>query len=157
MEIGALHLALGPLLSCCYSAIKNINELHHGYKFAPITLASIATACGVTRVALGQVQSLHDARSDAERSLPPDFYEQLDVVRMGCSMTLSQLEGYVKNLLNVNADEMFLVAQNASRLERIKALYNESDMKELLGQLRDHSSLLQVLINVMQRYVLLNM
>lgn len=55
-------------------------------------------------------------------------------------------------LLHVASSEVPLKAQHTSRTGKWKALYNEPDMKELLGQLKDNNTLLNTILNVLQWY-----
>ncbi|THZ06698.1 tricorn protease domain 2-containing protein [Aureobasidium pullulans] len=152
MELAGIHLAIGPLLSGCYKIVTTVNQLHQSYKFLPMTLANIVSACNLTRIALGQLDSALAKDFDIVKEINKELVEQFDGIKIGCTITLSLLEKHVIQLLNVASSEVPLKAQHTSRTGKWKALYNESDMKELLGQLKDNDTLLNTILNVLQRY-----
>jgi hypothetical protein len=152
LTIAGAHVAVGPLLSGCYSIVKGISQLHQSYKFMPLTLSRIVLTCNTTSTTLKQVNlTLADYCK-----LPTDFYQELldqfDGIKIGCTMTLSLLDTHVSELLDVGVSDIPLKAQNTSRTDKLKALYNESDMKELFGQLKDYNALLDTILNHLQRY-----
>ncbi|THY22533.1 tricorn protease domain 2-containing protein [Aureobasidium pullulans] len=151
VELAGIHLAIGPLLSGCYKIVTTVNQLHQSYKFLPMTLANIVTTCNLTRITLGQLDSALAKDFDIVKEFNKELVEQFDGIKIGCTITLSLLEKHVTQLLNVASSEVPLKAQHTSRTDKWKALYNESDMKELLGQLKDNNTLLNTILNVLQR------
>ncbi|CAD0097344.1 unnamed protein product [Aureobasidium mustum] len=147
LTIAGTHLALGPLLSGCYSIVKGINQLRQSYNFMPLTLTSIVLTCNTTSSTLNKVDSTLAEYSGTARDLTQELFEQFDGIKIGCTMTLSLLERHVSDLLDTASSEMPLKAQKASRTDNLKALYNESDMKELFGQLKDYNALLNTILN----------
>ncbi|KAG9664808.1 hypothetical protein KCU64_g416, partial [Aureobasidium melanogenum] len=75
------------------------------------------------------------------------FYEQFDGIKIACTMILSLLEKHVSDLLDTAGSEMPLKAQKTSRKDKLKALYNESEMEGLFVQLKDHNALLNTMFN----------
>jgi hypothetical protein len=153
MEIAGIHLAIGPLLSGCCKIITTINDLHQSYKFMPMTLATIVSTCNVTKITLCQLDSHFVEDVDTIKNVNQDLLEQFDGIKIGCTMTLSLLEKHVTALLDVDSSDIPLKAQQTSKKGKWKALYNESDMKELLGQLKDNNALLNTILNILQRCV----
>lgn len=151
MEIAGVHLAIGPLLSGCFQIVTTINKLHQSYKFMPMTLASIVATCNMTRITLDRVDSNLVMSLDITKKVNRELLEQFDGIKIGCTMTLSLLEKHVTDLLEVGSSAVPLKAQQTSRKHKLKSLYNESDMKELLGQMKDHNALLNTILNVLQR------
>ncbi|KEQ79671.1 tricorn protease domain 2-containing protein [Aureobasidium pullulans EXF-150] len=151
MELAGIHLAIGPLLSGCYKIVTTVNQLHQSYKFLPMTLASIVATCNMTKITLGQLDSALAKDFDIVKDANKELVEQFDGIKIGCTITISLLEKHVTQLLHVASSEVPLKAQHTSRTGKWKALYNESDMKELLGQLKDNNTLLNTILNVLQR------
>ncbi|TIA37967.1 tricorn protease domain 2-containing protein [Aureobasidium pullulans] len=150
MELAGIHLAIGPLLSGCYKIVTTVNQLHQSYKFLPMTLASIVATCNMTKITLGQLDSALAKDFDIVKDANKELVEQFDGIKIGCTITISLLEKHVTQLLHVASSEVPLKAQHTSRTGKWKALYNESDMKELLGQLKDNNTLLNTILNVLQ-------
>lgn len=147
-----MHVALGSLLSGCYRIVRGINELHRSYKYMPTTLASMVATCNITKITLTQVDSILRKGFEIDGYSSAEFLEQFEGIKIGCTITLSLLEKYVTDLLDIDGSDVPLMAQKTLRWEKLKALYNESDTKELLGQLQDHNALLNTILNVLQRY-----
>ncbi|OBW67174.1 MAG: Uncharacterized protein AUREO_027510 [Aureobasidium pullulans] len=150
MELAGIHLAIGPLLSGCYKIVTTVNQLHQSYKFLPMTLASIVATCNMTKITLGQLDSALAKDFDIVKEANKELVEQFDGIEIGCTITISLLEKHVTQLLHVASSEVPLKAQHTSRTGKWKALYNEPDMKELLGQLKDNNTLLNTILNVLQ-------
>jgi hypothetical protein len=155
LEIAGVHVAVatvGTLASTCYSVVKGINQLRRSYKFMPLTLSSIVLTCNTTRSTLKQVNLTLANLSGTLKDFHLELLEQYDGIKIGCIMTLSLLEKHVSDLLDVGDSNIPLKAQKTSRTDKLKALYNESDMKELFGQLKDHNAMLVTILNHLQRY-----
>jgi hypothetical protein len=151
VTIAGAHVAIGPLLSGCYSIVKGINELHHSYKFMPMTLSSMVLTCNTTSSTLNQVNlTLANYHGTLEDSYG-ELFDQFDGIKLGCAVTLSLLEKYVSDLLSIRNSDVPLRAQKTSVTDKLKALYNESDMKELFKQLNVYITLLNTIQNHLQR------
>ncbi|KAH0337686.1 hypothetical protein KCU81_g7952, partial [Aureobasidium melanogenum] len=142
--IAGMHLALGPILSGCYSIVKGINQLRQSYNFMPLTLMSIVLTCNTTSSTLSQVDFTLTEYSGIAKD---QFYEQFDGLKIACTIILSLLEKHVSDLLDTAASEMPLKAQKTSRKDKLKALYNEYEMERLFAQLKDHNALLNTMLN----------
>jgi hypothetical protein len=148
--VGA-HVAIGPLLSGCYTIVKGINELHQSWKFMPMTLSSMVLTCNTTSSTLNQVDLiLANYSGPLERSYG-ELFDQFDGIKLGCAVTLSLLEKHVSDLLVVGNSDVPLRAQKTSVTDKLKALYNESDMKQLFKQLNVYITLLNTIQNHLQR------
>jgi hypothetical protein len=152
LTIAGAHVAVGPLLSGCYNIVKGINKLHQSYKFMPLTLSSIVMTCNTTSSTLNQVNLTLANRSGSLKEPYQELFDQFDGIKIGCTMTLSLLEKHVSDLLETGNSDVPLKAQMTSKTDKLKALYNESDMRELYGQLKDYNALLNTILNHLQRY-----
>ncbi|KAH0365250.1 hypothetical protein KCU65_g6186, partial [Aureobasidium melanogenum] len=113
----------------------------------PLTLTSIVLTCITTSHTLDHVNSTLVEYSGTVRDPTQGVFEQFEGIKIGCTMTLSLLERHVLHLLDAAGSEMPLKAQKASRTDKLKALYKESDMKVLFGQLKDYNALLNTMLN----------
>ncbi|THZ96885.1 tricorn protease domain 2-containing protein [Aureobasidium pullulans] len=150
MEIAGMNLAIGPLLSGCYNIITTINQLDQSYNLMPITLSSIAVTCRMTRLTLKELDKILVDVLDNANHFHSELLEEYDGIKIGCTMTLSLLEKHVTHLRHFNSSDVYLQAQHISTWGKLKAVYNESELKELLGQLKDNNALLNTVLNLLQ-------
>lgn len=152
VTIAGGHVAVATLLSGCYSIVKGVNQLRQSYTFMPLTLSSIVLTCNTTSSTLNQVDLTLRNCTGTRPDLHQDLLDQFHAIMIGCTMTLSLLETHVSHLLDVADSHVPLKAQKASKMDKLKALYNEADMKELFRQLNVYITLLNTIQNYLQRY-----
>jgi hypothetical protein len=140
LTMAGIHVAIGPLVSGCYNIIKSISQLEQSYKFMPLTLASIKVTCRMTRSTLRRIDSILTEFPETLNDFSQDFFDELDTIKTECGKIISLLENHLSDLLEVDVSDIPLTTQNASRLDKLKALYNESDMEKLVGQLRYYNA-----------------
>ncbi|CAD0096515.1 unnamed protein product [Aureobasidium vineae] len=119
----------------------------------PMTLTSIVANCNIIRFTLNQVDSALAKNFQPTGDWYEELVEQSDGIKIGCTGTLSMLENHVTDLLNVAGLDVSLKVQKVSRVDKSKALYNESEMKELFEQLKNYITLLNTILSNMQRPV----
>ena len=119
----------------------------------PITLISIVNTCNGTRLALDQVHNMFLVNYRASSQSIKQYRELFEGIQVGCAMTLSLLETHVQMLLDMAGSDVPLMAQKLGRLERMKALYNESDIRILHEQLKDQNAMLNQIMTVLQKLV----
>jgi len=149
LTIAGAHVAIGPLLSGCYSIIQGINKLQQSYKFMHVTLTSIVLTCSITRVALRRLDSILEKQPDFIANFEKELFEG---VKVASTAILCMLENHVSELLDVAAGDVLLEAQKTSKKKVLLALYNESDMEELLSKLKEQNALLDTVLSFVQRY-----
>lgn len=117
-----------------------------------MTLSSMALACNTTSSTLKQVDLTLANYSGRLEDSYGELLDQFDGIKIGCAVTLSLLEKHVSDLLNIPNSGVPLKAQKTSATNKMKALYNESDMKELFRQLNVYITLLNTIQTHLQRY-----
>lgn len=152
LTIAGAHVAVSSLASGCYSVVKGINELRQSWRYMPMTLSSMALACNTTSSTLKQVDLTLANYSGRLEDSYGELLDQFDGIKIGCAVTLSLLEKHVSDLLNIPNSGVPLKAQKTSATNKMKALYNESDMKELFRQLNVYITLLNTIQTHLQRY-----
>jgi hypothetical protein len=149
LEIAGAHVAVGPLLSGCYSIVQGISKLHQSYKFMPLTLTSIVSTCNITKAALSRLDSLLGKHNHTIASFDEELFEG---IKIASTVILSLLENHVADLVDVAANDVSLKAQKTSKKNKFLALYNESDMEELLSLLKEQNALMITVTGFVQRY-----
>jgi len=151
-EFAGAHIAIASILSGCYSIVKGITQLRQSYKFMPLTLTNIALTCNATTSILDTIDSILTAKSVTMRDSCQVLLDHFDGLKTGCFLTLSVLEQYVSDLLDGANSDIPLKAQKTARRKKWEALYNESDMTQLFGQLQNYNNLLGNLLRRLDRY-----
>lgn len=147
-EIGTV-LAISGL---CIKVAKQLNDVRVKYKSTDCTLLALSSECFVLHAALGRVQSIRLShpgklsRIQQGTQLADDF----DSALTACTLTLSAL--------SFNLDKMGSVPKGGGDSSKVnwkgKALYlwNETEMKDILSQLRGQQSALQLLLLALNLY-----
>lgn len=142
--------SIASVMIGCAKVVKVAHDIRGKYKGASVTIASIATECATVRTGLSQLQKVATKTNDFDE----DTADTFETVILGCTLTMSVLNDYVAELTEsmgeVNAEVG--IAQ-PSRMAKMKLLWNESEMKELLHQLRGHQSSITMLLTTLQRFV----
>jgi len=144
ISTGGVILEWRPLGGCA-KVVKTLYDVRKRYKAAPAMLTTIATECSTFRLALSRLQTLSKGE---ERE---DVLDSIGIAVLTCEMTLSALE---EHALELSESVDSLDAENLDRLgavDRVKIVWKESEMKDLLQQLQRHQSNLAFLLNVLQR------
>ncbi|KAF1986636.1 hypothetical protein K402DRAFT_463548 [Aulographum hederae CBS 113979] len=158
MDPLSLTVSLTSLLATSTKLISLANDLRAKYKSTALTMASIAAECSTVTVALTQLQMLirgHDARYWRAGGRE-DVLKSVEAVALGVGCTLSVLEGFVEGLASEGEDaereakEKNLKGKELGRWEKAMFVFNEEEVKALLGQMRGYQSSLSLLLNVLQ-------
>lgn len=62
------------------------------------------------------------------------------------------MEDHLGSFLHIIASDVPLEAQKSSKKHKLEALWNESDMEKLFGQLKEYNVLLNTILKHLQRY-----
>jgi hypothetical protein len=151
MDDSELQSTIPPLLASCYKIIKIFGLLREHLKPVPLTMASITNECFTVRASLATMQNLDisqiTSQTDQNRE---EGVKSIDALFIGCGMTLNVTEEYVEAFLRevqiVFADLDTPEEAEAERPAKIRELWNEIEMKELLTQLRGYRNGLTELI-----------
>jgi hypothetical protein len=104
----------------------------------------------ITSASLSQIQAiLRNSTSESEASIgPPELLATFDIALVGCTVVLSCIEDEVKSF---GESEPGLTQMSAG--QKIKAVWKDGNIKELVAQLRSQQSALNMLIQTLQMYI----
>jgi benzoyl-CoA reductase/2-hydroxyglutaryl-CoA dehydratase subunit BcrC/BadD/HgdB len=148
--------ALVGLLFNCATAVKQCNDLRGHYKAADRTLRSIATEASTLRTSTHQLQHLMQrdpaalsSRWDFESMLPQTFEAAIQAFNGVLDALLRELEKFKSSSSDMARQ---FSESTLTRGLKIKLLWNESTMQDLLIQLRAQQQSLHFLLNVLHMY-----
>lgn len=154
MEILGGQVAISTLISACCTIITGAYQLHQRWKQIPQTLTAIVATCRATQTLLEQAETSFFDKSDRANSvLINTKKEEFIGIKVSCFITLSSIKDHVRDLLETRGSEVFQSAQRMKKRDRFKALWNETDMKESLDQLKNYRENISSLLNVLSRLV----
>ncbi|MCJ1393744.1 hypothetical protein MMC18_006620 [Xylographa bjoerkii] len=141
-----MTVAIASLVMKCASIVKAAQDVRGRYKAATLTISSMATECVTVSTALSHLQNL--AIND-NGSVDVDVVNTLETVVIGCTLTISVLDEYI---LELTTDKSVLKSADSSSkwTTKVKVLWNEAEMRELLQQLRGYQSSITLLLTVLQ-------
>jgi hypothetical protein len=132
----------------CLSSTKALYDHREKYRDAPVLLVSICTESIIISVSLAQIQRL------IERSLGGDGLSDvwdtredlpavLDQALAGCMVVFSCLDDELRRVTGTASGEM-------GWKERVRLLWNEAKLSELLGALRGQQTALNLMLQLLQ-------
>ncbi|RDW58445.1 hypothetical protein BP5796_12375 [Coleophoma crateriformis] len=144
MDAACAASALVGLIFNCATAIKTCNDLRGRYKNIPSTLSSIETETSTLLSSLYQLQHLMQRDPialssiwDAQSMLPQTFEKAIEGFRQMVSTLLHDLER-IKPSSDIQVQWTF----------KLKFLWNEAPMQDLLSRIRAHQQSLQFLMSI---------
>ncbi|KAE9378909.1 hypothetical protein N431DRAFT_450834 [Stipitochalara longipes BDJ] len=150
MDAACAASALVGLLFNCATAVKQCNDLRGNYKNADRTLRSIATEASTLRTSIHQLQHLMlrdpaalSTRWDMESMLPQTFETAIEAFN-------KVLEALFRELEKFDGKAGQSLGLTLTRGLKIKLLWNESAMQDILVQLRAQQQSLQFLLTILQ-------
>ncbi|MCJ1402608.1 hypothetical protein MMC11_005828 [Xylographa trunciseda] len=146
MDPLSMTVAISSLVMTCASIVKAAQDVRGRYKAATLTISSIAAECVAVSTALSLLQNLSISGNG---SVDADVVNTLETVVIGCTLTISVLHEYILELITDNNVLKSADAKSKWRT-KVKFLWNEVEMKELLLQLRGHQSSITLLLTVLR-------
>ncbi|TID18450.1 hypothetical protein E2P81_ATG06372 [Venturia nashicola] len=147
MDCAGAAFSITPLLIACSKISTVLLNVGRKFKKAPLLMTSIGTECNLIHVALSQVRSF-DWGSLA--GYPDGRLEQMtratESVILGCQLTLSVIEEYAIELQDYVEGSPLSPTEQMGIMARVRVLWKEEEMRELLLQLRGYQSGLTGLI-----------
>ena len=137
------------MVSSAYKISRSLHALRNKYKSAPAALAAISAECSVTCAALYQIQQLLSAHPEfvsSESDSRSDLRDLFELAILGCAATFSVLDEELTKLEYDAKQTGFRVGFKS----RVKMMWNEDTLKELLQQMRDQRSSIGFLIETVQ-------
>jgi hypothetical protein len=148
MEPLSITAAVVTLIARFAETALAFNSIRTKYNHASVTITSIATECTVVGAALSQIQTVI-LRAPQVTSSHFDQSSQLatyfETAITACAMTLSVLHEEVNKL--VGDGENF---HGVTRMARVRYIWNEAFMSQLLQQIRGLHSAINLLLNALQ-------
>lgn len=148
MDIVSVTAAAASLALNFAKACKSLVEIKESYDQAPMTVTSMATECKTITAALTHLQGLTLEKS-AALSPGPTLSDNLatgfDEALTGCMLILSVLEAELRKI--IEGGEEF---GNMTFRKRVKHLWNEETMCQLLQHLRGQHTAVSTLISILQ-------
>jgi hypothetical protein len=154
MEIAGAAFPISPLLSTCTKIVKILQDVGKKFKRAPLMMTSIATECSLIHVALGQLrdfdwpsmESYDDGRLEV-------MIRSTEAIVLGCTLTLSVIEEYAIELQDYVEGAPLSPTEQMGIMTRVRVLWKEDEMRELLLQLRGYQTGLTNLLRAAHEYV----
>jgi hypothetical protein len=149
MDAASAAAAMVGLVFNCATAIKTCNDLLGKFKNADRTLRSMVTEASTLRSALLQLHHLMmldpaalSSRWDIESMLPQTFETAIDGFRDMLAVLIGHLEGLTRKRRAAGSP--------LSRVAKVKVVWNEVEMQDILVQVRAQQHSLQFLLTILQ-------
>lgn len=146
MDPLSIAASASTLVFACIKVVKGLCDLRERYKIAGTTIASLSSECMVLHIALSQIQKLALIPSFFDRmESHPGLQDSFELALLSCTQTLSALEEELRGLSPSleRTDDPFL---------RVKYLWNEEIMREILLLLRSQQNTISTLLVAIQTY-----
>jgi hypothetical protein len=151
MEVAGLALAIPPILTGFMKIVKSVDDIRTKYKTIPSSMDAIAAYCGMVHVSVLHLKS--QQFQEALLSVPEttaQMMQHIEVLLLGCKGVLCQIEAYT-----VQFAERVSMRQRPGLdiLQLTRLVWKESEVKDLLAQLRDYKSGIDTIRQICMRYV----
>ena len=149
MDPITIATTVGGLIGTCVKVTKYASGLIESYKDAPLAISAIASETYVLSAALSQVENvaLHSPDSLVSRlNGQMSFRTAFDMALNGCTLVLTVLE---KDLLAITGGKQ---PNHIGKLDRLKVMWDQKRLQELLQQIRGQQTGLNLLISALQTY-----
>jgi hypothetical protein len=153
MEVAGAAFPITPLLTTCTKIVTILHNVGKKFKRAPLMMTSIATECSLIHVALAQLRSFDwssvSAYADGRQEQMTRVTES---IILGCTLTLSVIEEYAIELQDYVDGSPLSPTEQMGIMARVRVLWKEEEMRELLLQLRGYQTGLTNLIRAAHEY-----
>lgn len=153
MDPLSISAGVAGLVSVCALVIGLCADVVGRYQDAPRILSSIQTECSTTREALSLVFVLVNRNYPSvasHLSTSESLTQKIDIALTGCTFTLTRLDNELRDILQKKEADGKLTFR-----QRSKFVWNEDTLREVMEELRGQREALNFLVNVVQRYGLL--
>lgn len=141
MQVAGAAFPITPLLSQCEKIVRILHNVGRKFKRAPLMMTSIATECSLILVALAQLRTFDwtsvAAHSDGQQE---QMTRATESIILGCTLTLSVIEEYAIELQDYVEGPNLSPTEQMGIMARVRVLWKEDEMRELLLQLRGYQS-----------------
>lgn len=140
------------LTAICVQTAKALNDLRGKLQSADLTIAAICTEATIISASLSRIQSSMlgspDGLSD-KLSARPDLEATLDQALTGCCVVFDVLQAEIRKL----TESAQSVSSDLGLKARLRFLWSESTMQDILTQLRGLQTALTLLLQLLGTYV----
>ena len=146
MDVFSAVAACASLATNLVRSGRALATLYEKCRDAPHSIVMMQTECTVLAAALAQLESaMSGSRASQWSSCPSSVVEAMDLSLTGCALTLSILEKEISKLTNVIGASTSAMGKS----DRVKYVWKEESMTELLQQLRGQTSALTLLLKAL--------
>lgn len=154
MEVAGAAFPITPLLTTCTKIVKILHDVGKRFKRAPLMMTSIATECSLIHVALAQLGNFDwSAVSTSVDGRLEQMTRSTEAVILGCTLTLSVIEEYAIELQEYVDGSPVSPTEQMGIMARVRVLWKEDELRELLLQLRGYQTGLTNLLRAAHEYV----
>lgn len=140
---------VGSLIPLSIKIAKSLDDAKTKYSHASLMIASISSECSVLAVALGQIEKVvkRDNKNLSSKLDPAtsDLNISLELALGGCRTILLSLDEEVKKITGAKGSHPL------KWKSKVKYVWNEAGMKDLLITLRGQQAALHLLLAALQR------
>lgn len=136
------------LVGTALKGIQAYNTYHGQYSRAAITMASMMAQCSCVEFAILQVQKVVINNRPSADLLAPDaaLARHFSSVFGACQMVFSILNERLRSTTGVGVDQY----GQPSRMTKLKYVWNDQEMKDLLRNLESQASAINLLLSALQ-------
>jgi hypothetical protein len=141
MEFTGAAFSIAPLLTTCTKIVRILRDVGKKFKRAPLMMTSIATECSLIHGALDQLRAFDWGSLLAQGDGRLEQMTRLtETVILGCTLTLSVIEEYATELQDYVEGSKLSPTEQMGIMARVRVLWKEDEMRELLLQLRGYQT-----------------
>lgn len=147
MDPMAIIGAASSLIVSFARVSKSLSDIKSSFDKAPIAIASMMTECKTISAVLTRLQNLtlgNPVALSPRLMTPETLIESFDDALTGCMLVLSALEAQLQRLIEGEKPE------TTGFVTRVRLLWNEEAMSQLLGHLRGQHTAISTLIALFQ-------
>ncbi|KAI1200447.1 Dbl homology domain-containing protein [Nemania serpens] len=136
------------LTATCLQTAKALNDIKDKYQNAQLTISAIVTEATIISASLSRIQTLILGHVDDvnEKLKRPDLETTLDIALTGCFVVFNVLETEVRKLTEVPGAQ----EQGLGAMAKIRFMWSESTMQDLLRQIRGLQTALILLLQLLE-------
>jgi hypothetical protein len=147
--------SIAPLIATCSKIIKILRDVGKKFKRAPLIMTSIATECSLINSALEQLKDFDwNSLENEEDDRVEQITRSTEMVILGCTLALSVIEEYSSELQDYIEGSKLSPTEQMGIMARVRVLWKEDEMRELLLQLRGYQTTLTALIRAAHELVI---
>jgi hypothetical protein len=147
MEFAGAAFPITPLLSTCTKITTILHNVKKKFKSAPLMMTSILSECNFLSVSLAQLRNFDwSAVSTYGEGRQEQMTRATETIILGCTLTLSVIEEYAIELQEYVDGSPLSPTEQMGIMARVRVLWKEDEMRELLLQLRGYQTGLTDLI-----------